>query len=1007
MMHQSFLSRQSQQTIADNFDKPPISSHHFYHVSSSDDNGNSEAHRQALLHLGFDEEAVDDLYASKKHRGASLEELVMQLSATRMDERKEGSNDDFYIQEKLRLQANSNPSFGNPHGQVPIYLLKYAEDAAISDLPELEEYLHSASTNGESSAKDSRDNSQVAATVRCHEFAHDMQLKFSMAESVLDTFGPVEEHDPGDGVADLVEWATSMACLNTEIQAAYFEGIPFREMRFTHSEGLYQLFRDLERIRLAIDKDSTHGGILSDAEMWRMEELDMIASIGTEDEQILHRLFRRNDELTAELNMLHKRFRVMIATDRGVKRENLEELYLFLKEQISNGTDLDIVSDELNDHVFSLIPANRSGEVVDMLLNMHLFEDEQMLVKDKIHSLVGSPNKIAGNSLLSDDAMGKEYDVNRLRDLKIYGESSTSRIDAKANSFTSSDIADGKSTNTLASIERPYSLIAVDDPFKDDNEKLLSEVKSNHKSMLANLQLSLEQQKEAKLRDLEQKLLRRKAQRNRLQKEKDASKTTSEEDESMIDSLDLDIAELDQRIAGIVDYFKEVEEHMAIGLRKRCVLEAKAIKTTAATNSGKCRILSEEEKTSVNREAANLLKNQYERDQLSLLDALSAERERQRKKILQRLANRKSNGESDSGSKENGDEYFREYEEAAIQELAEVNRAFDQEEVAIMTASHNKSLLALAAVQINSTLLVESNLVEADDDYFGDENADHKELGSEKNKWWGTVELLRNEYTKTGRNLHLHLQKTYQQDAAEQDRVAVKTSSTNNTVNDENSCEGNVFNEITTQMINVVTNAFHRDLEELQIWKGNDLLSNFEKNSNTKTQDNLANNILLEFEKAEGKFDRVLEIAQQKSREKLRERQRQRSGYCYGKAEESMISNGKNDVSSINISCMLKKAVEEFLLDPTTIPQNDNAKSNTSFDQTIKKLVNYPKETLRRDDKGSIEVDDFEKSFDLDKDRLKAKYTETEQKQVSIIDFRYFLYCCELLIFALDFIRNL
>jgi hypothetical protein len=56
--------------------------------------------------------------------------------------------------------------------------------------------------------------------------------------------------------------------------------------------------------------------------------------MGTDDERLLHSLISRNDRLQIEIRGLHKRCAGIVNAGVGVRREALEELYLYLKEKV-------------------------------------------------------------------------------------------------------------------------------------------------------------------------------------------------------------------------------------------------------------------------------------------------------------------------------------------------------------------------------------------------------------------------------------------------------------------------------------------------------------------------------------------------------------------------------------------------------------------------------------------------------------------------------------------------
>ena len=112
--------------------------------------------------------------------------------------------------------------------------------------------------------------------------------------------------------------------------------------------------------------------------------------MGTENERSLHKMLSRSDELNREISGLHHKLSLLIATDKGITRGNIEELYLYLKEHVANGVDLTSITEELHDHVYSLVSSSKAGEVISLLLDMTIYEDEQLMLKRKIFTFIST-----------------------------------------------------------------------------------------------------------------------------------------------------------------------------------------------------------------------------------------------------------------------------------------------------------------------------------------------------------------------------------------------------------------------------------------------------------------------------------------------------------------------------------------------------------------------------------------------------------------------------------------
>lgn len=89
-------------------------------------------------------------------------------------------------------------------------------------------------------------------------------------------------------------------------------------------------------MRVQIDANTKGDiGMLSDVELKRMAALNAIAELGTEDEKLLHQLLTRHEEVQRDIDKLHKRCSLYVSSHNyAIKRENLEELYLYLKEKV-------------------------------------------------------------------------------------------------------------------------------------------------------------------------------------------------------------------------------------------------------------------------------------------------------------------------------------------------------------------------------------------------------------------------------------------------------------------------------------------------------------------------------------------------------------------------------------------------------------------------------------------------------------------------------------------------
>jgi len=145
-------------------------------------------------------------------------------------------------------------------------------------------------------------------------------------------------------------------------------------------------------------------------------------------------MLSRTDQLNRDITALHHKLSLLIATDKGISRQNIEELYFYLKEQVASGVDLGTIAEELHDHVFNLVSSSKAGEVINLLLDMTIFEDEQMLLKRKIFTCV---NESIGGSQQDEAAAFQEIEMSLASESKAlfnsdFAKTETKVVDEKA-----------------------------------------------------------------------------------------------------------------------------------------------------------------------------------------------------------------------------------------------------------------------------------------------------------------------------------------------------------------------------------------------------------------------------------------------------------------------------------------------------------------------------------------------------------------------------------------------
>lgn len=498
----------------DNNDAKYYSNNEFNHQS----NHQSNHYYNDLINMGFDEDLVSIIIGDESYKNASIEDLVMKLSEMISEPKPKNykrissinTNENKHIEAKAsastltrRVSQKSNKM---PHFQ------KFADE--IDD--DFEELIS----------------------------------KFVMARSVVDEFNT---GDIAPNVVVLLQWASDMMTLEQDIETAYSKNIPFNEMTSEHRGGLITWFKALEDTRRQIDNEEIAGKLLSDNEVKRMAELNRIASMGTEDEQFLHSIISRHDEVVKEVNLLHLRCDQLVNSDRGIKRECLEELYLYLKEKVGSGVDFTTIADEMHDQVYSMVSSSKGTDIVNLLLDMHVLDEEKIYLYQQIQSLI-SPSKQSDSKEAIDSFDNSELNGGQKFEFDEYGNLIESP-DTK-----SAGAGRGRDSKGEKSVKGDYN----NDGTTIDTVAL-DELKATHKAALTSLQNAIDNEKQKKLKELEDRLRRRKALRRKEGVE--ASEVELQED-----------AEIENEINREADRFEGLKDCLSAGLKKKCLYEMKLAK---------------------------------------------------------------------------------------------------------------------------------------------------------------------------------------------------------------------------------------------------------------------------------------------------------------------------------------------------------------------------------------------------------------------------------------------
>lgn len=870
-------------------------------IEPKKEHSNGHQFIDTLVAMGFPADLVEDV-VDGHHGYVTLEQLVMQLSEM-----------------QFAVQAVASPQ---THRSYPpkdkLYDRQHNCESSPTATP------HKSVSHLDKFASYCRSSAEIDQKID----ASDLNAKFVMASSVFETFDPSQSNDESN---DLLRWATAMGELLDSIKSAFLEDIDFDSVQ-RGGQSLAAWFVQLEQLRRSIDEDSVIGSMISDKEMERMAELDRIAALGTQDEQLLHRLIVRHDELRRDTSGCYRKISDISRLGGSVDRERLEELYLYLKEQIASGVDLEAVGDEMHERVYSVVSSAKGAEVVNVLLELHILEDEQSMVRARINAMLQmSPtqtkslpgnlelmasadsvsfpadSKSESNNYRAADAEGNDWSFggssqsgelesfcgnpnpnpnrceNKCEDESTYRHSQV----AESKSGSSGTMSGDKSVDYKNDGYRQSRGVksTLDNNTVTNNTEYLDELKTKHKTSLEKLKNSLEAEKSRRLQDIEDRLARRRLMHKR---ELVANPAMSVEDRLILDE-DLKTAEdtASLEIKNVHTAIDKLKEGIISGFKKRSINELKAAKA----NGGEP--LSIEDQRQCYKDTAEALKKRHERDQKSLLDSLAAERSRQKTKILQRLENNKkkvtATGNSISHQQLEQLQYLTEQADEALRRM---DLEFDQQQMASLRDSQREALLALSVINMDGSLLEETTTTNAqdaseDDDLYMEEMVDsHKPLTA----WLQCVENVNDAYLAAEDGLFRKMRNALAQESGDE---------TENDSNDEG------FNMISSHMSKVMTEAFCEHISEFDARE----LAKRKTVEVKVDEDRIRAGIMNEFEKARDEYENALDMAKLRSKASLDKR----------RSKESARSDLKDAAATeplSRVSAHFEDVIDSFLDDP-------------------------------------------------------------------------------------------
>ena len=823
--------------------------------------GTGTDHRDTLIALGFNEELVD-MVLQGSGEDADLEQLVLVLSelqAQNEDEDRKNKARGKYSDRVKQETKSENPSSGARCLQIG------------AESPN--------SKAGDSTAI------RVFATEAGVDDLNELNARFVTARSILDTF---IDGDTSDGVVIMVQWASDMVELYQSIQDAHSSGYSMSDSTESRPAGLIEWYLELEDVR----KDSADGpnSFLHDDEICRMAELDRIAEMGTSDEQLLHSTITRHDEVQKDINLLHRRCGALCGPGTDIQRETIEELYLYLKEKVATSTDLAAAADEMHDHVYSMLDSAKGGDIINLLLEMHVLEDEQGILRQKIDSMLGSPSHHAesktqesAGGVFGNDSKGASIgDESKSSEAKLESGGYALHNDAK----TSAPADPFAKERTASDIKRPRD----DDIDEDALKAHVSNMKHGHKKSLDCLKESLDGEKGRALSALEERLLRRKRQRDKDLTAAKADGASTEEIAALEAQLRAEEAEIEAEIASTAEQHKITKDGICSGFKKRCIAEIKATQARGQK-------LNAEETDDAHRDAADALKNRFFRDNKNLQELLEAERAKTRRKIMLNLEKRKRDSTGDAES-------LKMLEDEAHQELDDMEIDFEQQEMAALAGPQSSILMALSGIFADANNFagnLKENEYDEDDgeDFFDDDD----NVNENTKLWMKGISNLRDTYMNAGFDLQAKMRRAYQGDDSADDFDSS-------------------FGAIAQHMTKVITNAYTSQLSDADAMASLMQKNKLKQGADT---DRVKASILEEFEKSRENYEQTLEGAKAEAKSKLEKRKAKKGGAAdsgersYQAEAKEGKEWGSENVRIKKTQAALEEVVDAFLEDPIVI----------------------------------------------------------------------------------------
>lgn len=283
-----------------------------YSTLRQPDLGNAKK-KETLLSMGFAEVLID-LVLGDSDSSCQMDELVVRLSGM-MDAASASTKDNEKAVSKSTTPSKSS-RFDQGNKAVPSsssssssYSTSEAEAAALEWFSS---YL-----------EDSEAHSKFVSALQLREAYHQMTKAGQQIPE------------------DRMQWVEMMYKLVEDIKSFCLSGYAEDETTMSsgghasEAEDLVCRYKVLDETMISLN-DFDDKADLTAAESRRMAVLEGIALMGTSDEQYLHSLITRYDQCGNDINGIHRKISLLVSPG-GVPREAIEQLYLYLKEQVNSG----------------------------------------------------------------------------------------------------------------------------------------------------------------------------------------------------------------------------------------------------------------------------------------------------------------------------------------------------------------------------------------------------------------------------------------------------------------------------------------------------------------------------------------------------------------------------------------------------------------------------------------------------------------------------------------------